>query len=56
MEVFAAAGVSAGEYEGTYCPTGSTVRWCSSYADAPNSPQMSVFGYIRFLNSTVRGE
>lgn len=56
VEKWAAAGISAGEYEGTYCPTGSTVRWCSSYADAPTSPQMNVYGYIRFLNSSGRAE
>ena len=52
VEAYVAATVTAGEYEGTWCPTGSTVRWCSSYADIPTSPTMSVYGFIRFLSST----
>jgi len=52
VEGFATATVTAGEYEGTWCPAGSTLRWCSSYADIPTSPQMSVHGYIRYIDST----
>ena len=48
----AIAAVTAGEYEGTWCPAGSTLRWCSSYADIPTSPQMQVMGYIRYVDST----
>lgn len=49
---FAIAAVTAGEYEGTWCPAGSTLRWVSSYADIPTLPQMRVHGYIRFIDST----
>ena len=52
LEKFATAAVTAGEYEGTWCPAGSTLRWCSSYADIPTLPQMNVWGYIRYLAST----
>lgn len=52
IEAYSAAAVTPGEYEGTWCPTGSTVRWCSSYADIPITPMMNVWGYIRFLSST----
>ena len=48
----AIATVTAGEYEGTWCPAGSTIRWVSSYADIPTSPQMNVMGYIRYVDST----
>lgn len=46
------AAVTAGEYEGTWCPAGSTIRWVSSYADAPSLPVMGVYGFVRFINST----
>jgi hypothetical protein len=49
---FATAAVTAGEYEGTWCPAGSTLRWVSSYADAPSLPQMQVMGFIRWIDST----
>ena len=52
IEKHAIATVTAGEYEGTWCPAGSTLRWCSSYADIPTLPQMQVMGYIRYINST----
>jgi hypothetical protein len=48
----AIAAVTAGEYEGTWCPAGSTLRWVSTYADVPVTPQMQVMGYIRYINST----
>jgi len=48
----ATAAVTAGEYEGTWCPAGSTLRWVSSYADVPTTPQMQVMGYIRYIDST----
>lgn len=48
----AIAAVSAGEYEGTWCPAGSTLRWVSSYADIPTLPQMQVMGFIRYIDST----
>lgn len=52
VEASATASVTAGEYEGTWCPAGSTLRWVSSYADIPTLPQMQVMGYIRFIDST----
>ena len=48
----AIAAVTAGEYEGTWCPAGSTLRWVSSGADIPTLPQMQVMGFIRFIDST----
>jgi len=48
----ATAGVQPGEYEGVWCPAGSTLRWVSSYADIPTLPQMNVTGYIRYIDST----
>jgi hypothetical protein len=42
----------AGEYEGTWCPAGSTLRWVSSGADIPTLPQMQVMGFIRYIDST----
>ena len=48
----AIAAVTPGEYEGTWCPAGSTLRWVSSYADIPTTPQMNVMGYIRYIDST----
>lgn len=48
----ATAAVTPGEYEGTWCPAGSTLRWVSSYADAPTLPQMQVMGFIRYIDST----
>lgn len=52
IEGAAIAAVTPGEYEGTWCPAGSTLRWVSSYADIPTSPQMQVMGFIRYVNST----
>ena len=52
VEKRSAATATAGEYEGAWCPAGSTVRWVSSYADAPSLPRMNVYGFIRFINST----
>lgn len=48
----AIAAVTPGEYEGTWCPSGSTLRWVSSYADIPTLPQMQVMGFIRYIDST----
>jgi hypothetical protein len=49
---WATAAVTAGEYEGTWCPAGSTIRLVSSYADIPTLPQCRIMGYIRFISST----
>lgn len=46
------AAVTAGEFEGTWCPAGSTLRWVSSYADIPALPQMQVMGFIRYIDSS----
>ncbi|HEY5989003.1 MAG TPA: hypothetical protein VIV12_21870 [Streptosporangiaceae bacterium] len=43
---------TAGEYEGMYVPAGSTVRIVSSGAGAPSFVNLSVMGYVRFVNST----
>ena len=52
LDKSAIAAVTPGEYEGTWCPAGSTLRWCSSYADIPTLPQFQVMGYIRYIDST----
>jgi len=52
LEKLATAGVTPGEYEGTWCPAGSTLRFVSSYADIPVTPQFNVYGYIRYIDST----
>lgn len=49
---FATAAVTPGEYEGTWCPAGSTLRLVSSYADIPSLPQLRIMGYIRYTDST----
>ncbi len=48
----AIATVTAGEYEGTWCPAGSTLRLLSTYADVPTSPQLQIMGFIRYISST----
>ncbi len=49
---WATAAVTAGEYEGTWCPAGSSLRIVSSGATAPANVQVQVMGFIRFANST----
>lgn len=49
---WATATASAGEYEGTWCPAGSTIRIVSSGASAPAGVQVQVMGYIRYCDST----
>jgi hypothetical protein len=44
--------VTAGEYEGTYCPAGSTLRLVSSGVSVMGLTQVNVMGYIRYVNST----
>jgi hypothetical protein len=48
----AIATVTAGEYEGTYCPAGSTLRLVSSGVSVMGLTQVNVMGYIRYVNST----
>lgn len=43
---------TAGEYEGVYVPAGSTVRLVSSGVNPVSQPNVSVYGYIRFIPST----
>ncbi len=52
VEGSAIAAVTPGEYEGTWCPAGSTLRWVSSAASLPSLPQMQVMGYIRYVDSS----
>jgi len=52
FSTWATATVSAGEYEGTYCPAGSSLRLVSSGAVAVGQFTAQVMGYIRFANST----
>lgn len=52
VEKIAIADVTPGEYEGTWCPAGSTLRWVSSGASLPSLPQMHVMGFIRYIDST----
>ncbi len=49
---WATATVSAGEYEGTWCPAGSTVRLVSSGASAMAGVQVQVMGFVRYIDST----
>lgn len=56
VEKSAIATVTAGEYEGTWCPAGSTLRWVSSGASLPSLPCMQVMGYIRYIDSTRSAE
>jgi hypothetical protein len=49
---WATATVTAGEYEGTYVPAGSTLRLVSSGATAIANLTVHVMGYIRFVPST----
>lgn len=46
------AAVTPGEYEGTWCPAGSTLRWVSSGASLPSAPMMNCMGFIRYIDST----
>ena len=52
VEKIGTAAVTAGEYEGTWCPAGSTLRWVSSGASLPSLPMMQVTGFIRYIDST----
>ena len=52
VEKVGTAAVSAGEYEGTWCPAGSTLRWVSSGASLPSLPMFQVSGFIRYIDST----
>lgn len=49
---WATAAVSPGEYEGTWCPAGSTLRWVSSGTSAPGGMNLQVRGFIRYADST----
>lgn len=49
---WATAAVSAGEYEGTWCPAGSTLRWVSSGLDKPGNVTLAARGFIRYIDST----
>lgn len=49
---WATATVTAGEYEGTWCPAGSSLRLVSSCAAAPANVQVNVMGYIRYVDSS----
>lgn len=52
VEKIGIASVTPGEYEGTWCPAGSTLRWVSSGASLPSLPQMHVMGFIRYIPSS----
>ena len=52
VEKSVTAAVTPGEYEGTWCPAGSSMRWVSSGASLPSLPMMQVMGYIRYIDST----
>lgn len=49
------ATATAGEYEGSWVPAGSTLRLVSSGGSAPSNVTVNVMGFVRFRNST-RGE
>ena len=52
VEKIGTATVTAGEYEGTWCPAGSTLRWVSSGAALPSLPMFQVMGFIRYIDSS----
>jgi hypothetical protein len=43
---------TAGEYEGTYVPAGSSLRVLTSGVSLIGGLQVNVYGFIRFINST----
>jgi hypothetical protein len=43
---------TAGEYEGTYVPAGSSLRVLTSGVSLLGGLQVNVYGFIRFINST----
>lgn len=43
----------AGENEGLWCPAGSSVRLLSSGASGPGLVAVEVYGYIRWIDSSV---
>lgn len=52
FSTWATAAVTPGEYEGTWCPAGSSIRLVCSGATAIANFTLQVMGYIRFANST----
>lgn len=49
---WATAAVTPGEYEGTWCPAGSSLRLVSSGTSLPGDMLVNVWGYTRFIAST----
>lgn len=49
---WATAPVTAGEYEGTYVPAGSSLRLLTSGVTLLGGLQVNVYGYIRYIDST----
>ena len=49
---WATAGVTPGEVEGTYVPAGSSLRIVSSGITSLGGLQLSLMGYIRYIDST----
>lgn len=49
---WATAPVTAGEYEGTWCPAGSTIRLVSSGTSLPGNITFNMHGYRRYIDST----
>ena len=43
---------TAGEYEGTWCPAGSSIRFVSSGITRMGGVQINLRGFTRFVNST----
>jgi hypothetical protein len=46
---------SAGEYEGTWIPAGSTLRLVSSGINPQGPIMLNVMGYVRYIDSTRAG-
>lgn len=46
------AAVTAGEYEGTWCPAGSSIRIVTSGVTVAGLVQVNLWGFIRFVDST----
>lgn len=49
---WATCAITPPEYEGTYCPAGSSIRFVSSGITRMGGVQINLRGYTRFINST----
>lgn len=49
---WATATAEASEYEGTWCPAGSSLRFVSSGTSLPGNTMFNVWGFVRYIDST----